>query len=235
MAALRFVPGRKASGAPRSGRRVCGAPGRLERETGFEPATPSLEGWCSSQLSYSRVGPASAPCRRLVGAGAEGAALRPPSRGVRRRRASRCRGMADLRPRPPWSAALLTPAGSPSGSPLPDGCAAVVPSASCSDARLVPVSLRLAESCRRILPPMSTQAIRPRSTSFASLVSRARPSRSCPALFRLSRRSLPALAPRSSVPLFVRPALRPAALEASPLYTARVACGLVERGGFEPP
>jgi hypothetical protein len=26
----------------------------LERETGFEPATPSLEGWCSSQLSYSR-------------------------------------------------------------------------------------------------------------------------------------------------------------------------------------
>ncbi len=27
----------------------------LERETGFEPATPSLEGLCSSQLSYSRV------------------------------------------------------------------------------------------------------------------------------------------------------------------------------------
>ncbi len=26
----------------------------LERETGLEPATPSLEGWCSSQLSYSR-------------------------------------------------------------------------------------------------------------------------------------------------------------------------------------
>ena len=26
----------------------------MERETGFEPATPSLEGWCSSQLSYSR-------------------------------------------------------------------------------------------------------------------------------------------------------------------------------------
>ena len=26
----------------------------LERETGFEPATPSLEGSCSSQLSYSR-------------------------------------------------------------------------------------------------------------------------------------------------------------------------------------
>ena len=28
---------------------------KMERETGFEPATPSLEGWCSSQLSYSRV------------------------------------------------------------------------------------------------------------------------------------------------------------------------------------
>ena len=27
---------------------------RVERETGFEPATPSLEGSCSSQLSYSR-------------------------------------------------------------------------------------------------------------------------------------------------------------------------------------
>ena len=27
---------------------------RMERETGFEPATPSLEGSCSSQLSYSR-------------------------------------------------------------------------------------------------------------------------------------------------------------------------------------
>jgi hypothetical protein len=27
----------------------------VERETGFEPATPSLEGSCSSQLSYSRV------------------------------------------------------------------------------------------------------------------------------------------------------------------------------------
>ncbi len=27
----------------------------VERETGFEPATPSLEGWCSSQLSYSRT------------------------------------------------------------------------------------------------------------------------------------------------------------------------------------
>ena len=27
---------------------------KMERETGFEPATPSLEGWCSSQLSYSR-------------------------------------------------------------------------------------------------------------------------------------------------------------------------------------
>ena|GEM_PF-3926091 len=26
----------------------------LERETGLEPATSSLEGWCSSQLSYSR-------------------------------------------------------------------------------------------------------------------------------------------------------------------------------------
>ena len=26
----------------------------LERETGLEPATPSLEGLCSSQLSYSR-------------------------------------------------------------------------------------------------------------------------------------------------------------------------------------
>ena len=26
----------------------------LERETGFEPATHSLEGCCSSQLSYSR-------------------------------------------------------------------------------------------------------------------------------------------------------------------------------------
>ena len=29
-------------------------PRSLERETGFEPATPSLEGSCSSQLSYSR-------------------------------------------------------------------------------------------------------------------------------------------------------------------------------------
>jgi hypothetical protein len=27
----------------------------MERETGFEPATPSLEGWRSSQLSYSRI------------------------------------------------------------------------------------------------------------------------------------------------------------------------------------
>ena len=27
----------------------------LERETGLEPATPSLEGWCSSHLSYSRM------------------------------------------------------------------------------------------------------------------------------------------------------------------------------------
>ena len=27
----------------------------VERETGFEPATPSLEGSCSSQLSYSRT------------------------------------------------------------------------------------------------------------------------------------------------------------------------------------
>ena len=27
----------------------------LERETGFEPATPSLEGWRSSQLSYTRI------------------------------------------------------------------------------------------------------------------------------------------------------------------------------------
>ena len=27
----------------------------LERETGFEPATPSLEGLRSSQLSYSRI------------------------------------------------------------------------------------------------------------------------------------------------------------------------------------
>ena len=26
----------------------------MERETGLEPATPSLEGSCSSQLSYSR-------------------------------------------------------------------------------------------------------------------------------------------------------------------------------------
>lgn len=26
----------------------------MERETGLEPATLSLEGWCSSQLSYSR-------------------------------------------------------------------------------------------------------------------------------------------------------------------------------------
>ncbi|MBP1715525.1 MAG: hypothetical protein H6Q42_3728, partial [Deltaproteobacteria bacterium] len=26
-----------------------------ERETGFEPATHSLEGCCSSQLSYSRL------------------------------------------------------------------------------------------------------------------------------------------------------------------------------------
>ncbi len=29
----------------------------MERETGFEPATPSLEGSCSSQLSYSRPTP----------------------------------------------------------------------------------------------------------------------------------------------------------------------------------
>ncbi len=27
----------------------------MERETGLEPATPSLEGWRSSQLSYSRM------------------------------------------------------------------------------------------------------------------------------------------------------------------------------------
>ena len=29
--------------------------GPVERETGLEPATPSLEGLCSSQLSYSRL------------------------------------------------------------------------------------------------------------------------------------------------------------------------------------
>ena len=29
---------------------------KMERETGFEPATPSLEGSRSSQLSYSRLG-----------------------------------------------------------------------------------------------------------------------------------------------------------------------------------
>jgi hypothetical protein len=28
---------------------------KMERETGFEPATPSLEGLRSSQLSYSRT------------------------------------------------------------------------------------------------------------------------------------------------------------------------------------
>ena len=27
----------------------------MERETGFEPATRSLEGFCSGQLSYSRL------------------------------------------------------------------------------------------------------------------------------------------------------------------------------------
>ena len=40
----------------------------VERETGFEPATPSLEGSCSSQLSYSRVirfvGPRPGPFHR---------------------------------------------------------------------------------------------------------------------------------------------------------------------------
>ena len=30
---------------------------KMERETGLEPATLSLEGWRSSQLSYSRVSP----------------------------------------------------------------------------------------------------------------------------------------------------------------------------------
>jgi hypothetical protein len=30
---------------------------KQERETGLEPATPSLEGWRSSQLSYSRLAP----------------------------------------------------------------------------------------------------------------------------------------------------------------------------------
>ena len=37
----------------------------LERETGFEPATPSLEGSCSSQLSYSRGPPFPSDLRRL--------------------------------------------------------------------------------------------------------------------------------------------------------------------------
>ena len=36
-----------------------------ERETGFEPATPSLEGSCSSQLSYSRVTSSNAVNRAL--------------------------------------------------------------------------------------------------------------------------------------------------------------------------
>ncbi len=35
---------------------ICYLPyAKLERETGFEPATPSLEGSRSSQLSYSRM------------------------------------------------------------------------------------------------------------------------------------------------------------------------------------
>lgn len=28
------------------------------RETGIEPATPSVTGWCSNQLNYSRIEPA---------------------------------------------------------------------------------------------------------------------------------------------------------------------------------
>ena len=39
-------------------------PRGMERETGFEPATPSLEGSCSSQLSYSRSRAAEHLCRQ---------------------------------------------------------------------------------------------------------------------------------------------------------------------------
>ena len=40
----------------------------LERETGFEPATPSLEGSCSSHLSYSRIFRNQGPLSRTASA-----------------------------------------------------------------------------------------------------------------------------------------------------------------------
>ncbi len=46
--------GDPALGDPERGIVPAGAGFRVERETGFEPATPSLEGSRSSQLSYSR-------------------------------------------------------------------------------------------------------------------------------------------------------------------------------------
>ena len=38
----------------------------LERETGFEPATHSLEGCCSAGLSYSRIDPANQQLRFIA-------------------------------------------------------------------------------------------------------------------------------------------------------------------------
>ena len=48
----------------------------MERETGFEPATPSLEGLRSSQLSYSRI-LFSDPGKRIVDSNEHSAFINP--------------------------------------------------------------------------------------------------------------------------------------------------------------
>ena len=63
----------------------------VERETGFEPATPSLEGSCSSQLSYSRL-LALVHHRRQLGS----------PRSVRRYLLVHSKGAFRTRPSPPW-------------------------------------------------------------------------------------------------------------------------------------
>ncbi len=59
----------------------------MERETGFEPATPSLEGSRSSQLSYSRLS-AAISANPATRTSATGARHRPTDGGERRIRTS---------------------------------------------------------------------------------------------------------------------------------------------------
>src|SRR5438876_7804042 len=46
-----------------------GAEERVERETGFEPATPSLEGWRSTAELFPRTLLVCSPSRKMVGRG----------------------------------------------------------------------------------------------------------------------------------------------------------------------